>query len=282
MPFAGMPTRAAHWSPTPPRTAVAQIFAGSRRSVTHGSVLLSWTRRGPRICFHPDLPTWAMDAGADVCVTSIHKMGGGLEQGSVFHLQGDLIAPSVLMSRADLLGTTSPSVLIYAALDGWRRQMVLHGRALLDSALQLAAHVRADIEKIPGLHVLGREDFVATGLAADIDLLPVVIYVSGLGTTGYRAADWLRSRRSIDMHLADHRRISAQITHADSAATTASLLDALRDLAEHTKELAGAPVIEVPAGQELRLEQTCLPRDAFFGEVEEYPWKRLSDGSPLK
>jgi arginine decarboxylase len=226
---------------------------------------------GAHLPFHPDLPAWAMDAGADVCVTSIHKMGGGLEQGSVFHLQGDLIAPSVLMSRADLLGTTSPSVLIYAGLDGWRRQMVLHGRALLDGALQLAAQVRVDIEKIPGLHVLGREDIVDTGMAADLDPLPVVIDISGLGTSGYRAADWLRSRRSIDMHLADHRRISAQITYADSAATTASLLDALSDLAEHAEELAGAPVIEVPTGHELRLEQTCLPRDAYFGEVEDIP-----------
>ncbi len=38
--------------------------------------------------FHDDLPTWAMDAGADVCVVSIHKMGAGFEQGSVYHLQG--------------------------------------------------------------------------------------------------------------------------------------------------------------------------------------------------
>ncbi|MDT7650786.1 MAG: hypothetical protein QOI36_2192, partial [Pseudonocardiales bacterium] len=26
-----------------------------------------------------------MDAGADLCVVRIHKMGAGLEQGSVFH-----------------------------------------------------------------------------------------------------------------------------------------------------------------------------------------------------
>lgn len=72
---------------------------------------------GAHLPFHPGLPFWAMDAGADVCVTSIHKMGSGLEQGSVFHLRGDLV-PEVLKTCADLLGTTSPSVLIYAGLDG--------------------------------------------------------------------------------------------------------------------------------------------------------------------
>ena len=30
---------------------------------------------GAHLPFHEDLPTWAMDAGADVCVVSVHKMG---------------------------------------------------------------------------------------------------------------------------------------------------------------------------------------------------------------
>jgi arginine decarboxylase len=39
---------------------------------------------GAHLPFHHDLPTWAMDAGADVCVVSVHKMGTGFEQGPVF------------------------------------------------------------------------------------------------------------------------------------------------------------------------------------------------------
>ncbi len=68
--------------------------------------------------FHPDLPTWTMDAGADVCVVSVHKMGTGFEQGSVFHRQGDLVDPDQLSACADMLMTTSPNVMVYAALDG--------------------------------------------------------------------------------------------------------------------------------------------------------------------
>ncbi|MFD4196189.1 aminotransferase class I/II-fold pyridoxal phosphate-dependent enzyme [Amycolatopsis thermoflava] len=105
---------------------------------------------GAHFPFHPDLPSWAMDADADMCVTSVHKMGCGLEQGSVFHLRGDRIDPQALASRADLLGTTSPSALIFAGLDGWRRQMVQHGEELLGRALELAASVRAELAAIPG------------------------------------------------------------------------------------------------------------------------------------
>lgn len=55
-----------------------------------------------------------MDAGADLCIVSVHKMGAGLEQGSVFHLQGDLIDSGHLLACADMLATTSPNVLICA------------------------------------------------------------------------------------------------------------------------------------------------------------------------
>ncbi|GAA4907188.1 aminotransferase class I/II-fold pyridoxal phosphate-dependent enzyme [Streptomyces coeruleoprunus] len=257
-------------SPTPYGTCAAldRIAGECHRRGVPLIVDEAW---GAHLPFHPELPAWAMDAGADVCVTSIHKMGSGLEQGSVFHLRGDLIDPAVLASRADLLGTTSPSVLIYAGLDGWRRQMVLRGRELLDDALRLAHTVREEVAAIDGLHVHGRADLTGPGLAADLDPLPVLIDVSALGTTGYRAADWLREHRSIDVHMSDHRRIGAQLTYADSRATTAPLLDALRDLAGQAERLAGAPRVDVPDPEELRLEQTCLPRDAYFDAVEDVP-----------
>ncbi|PAZ10954.1 ornithine decarboxylase [Streptomyces sp. SA15] len=226
---------------------------------------------GAHLPFHPDLPSWAMDAGADICVTSIHKMGSGLEQGSVFHLQGDLVTPALLGMRADLLGTTSPSVLLYAGLDGWRRQMALHGKELMGAALDLAAEVRAAIEKIDGMHVDDRDDFCGPGLADDLDPLPGVIDIEALGITGYRAADWLREHKSIDCHLTDHRRIGAQITHADDHETAAELLAALKDLARAAPELRPGPRVEVPLPSELRMVQARLPRDAFFGPAESVP-----------
>lgn len=225
---------------------------------------------GAHLPFHPDLPTWAMDAGADVCVTSVHKMGSGLEQSSVFHLQGDLVKPEVLKSREDLLGTTSPSVLVYAALDGWRRQMVEHGRSLYDHALALTEDVRSRIADIGGIRVHGRGDFCGPGKANDLDPLQIIMDISAWQVTGYRAADWLRTHHRINLHIADHRRISAQFTHADDKETADVLLAALNDLAAHSPALrTGGQPVDVPSPAGLRLEQAVLPRDAFFGPTEQ-------------
>jgi arginine decarboxylase len=141
-------------------------------------------------------------------VVSVHKMGAGFEQGSVLHHQGDLVDYARLSACADLLMTTSPNVMLYAAIDGWRRQMVQHGRSLLDQALTLTDQLRESVETLDGLHVL-RDEFLHAEASHDLDPLHVVIDVSGLGISGYQAADWLREHAHLDMGLSDHRRIEA-------------------------------------------------------------------------
>jgi arginine/lysine/ornithine decarboxylase len=262
-------------SPTPYGTA-ADLAAIVRIGHDRDKPVIVDEAWGAHLPFHPDLPAWAMDAGADLCVTSVHKMGSGFEQGSVFHLQGRRITPETLRARADLLGTTSPSVLLYAGLDGWRRQMVEQGKDLLGLALTLAARVRDAIEGIDGMHVHGRADFCGPGRAYEMDPLQVFVDVTGLGLTGYQAADWLRAHRRINLHVCDHRRVSAQLTYADDDASADRLVAALRDLAGGAGDTGPAPAVRIPSPAELRLEQAMLPRDAFFGPVEQVPCEQAA------
>jgi arginine/lysine/ornithine decarboxylase len=211
-----------------------------------------------------------MDAGADVCVVSVHKMGAGFEQGSVFHVRGDLVDPSHIAACADLLMTTSPNVLLYAALDGWRRQMVQSGRGLLGAALDLAGAVREELAGTPGLHVLEKE-LVDREASHDLDRLQVLIDVSELGISGYQAADWLREHARLDVGLSDHRRILVTLSMADDDTTTARLRSAVDDLVTAAPELPRQPPVRIPMPSELELESVMSPREAFFGPVEHVP-----------
>ncbi|MEU4447681.1 ornithine decarboxylase [Actinosynnema sp. NPDC050801] len=226
---------------------------------------------GAHLPFHPDLPQWGMDAGADVVVTSVHKSGAAVEQSSVFHLQGDLVDPYALKSREDLLGTTSPTSLVYATLDGWRRHMVQHGEELLTAALALAHATCASIDELPGLRVMGEAEFVGEGLSHALDPLKMVIDLTDLGISGYQAADWLREHRDVALGLSDHRRVVAQFTHADDHRTAAVLLDALEALVKAADDLPRPTPVDLPSPDELQLETAMLPRDAFFAEVEQVP-----------
>jgi arginine decarboxylase len=253
-------------SPTPYGTC-ADITAIAGICHRRGKPLIVDEAWGAHLPFHEELPTWAMDAGADVCVVSVHKMGTGFEQGSVFHQQGDLIDPDQLSACADMLMTTSPNVTVFAALDGWRRQMVERGHALLDAALHLAGRVRAEIGAVGGLRVL-RDEFLGAQASHDLDPLHVVIDVSELGISGYDAADWLREHQRLDMGLSDHRRVEATLSVADDDQTTSRLLEALRALTEHATDLPRAKPVAFPSAPELELEPAMLPRDAFFASKE--------------
>ncbi|MFF9151520.1 aminotransferase class I/II-fold pyridoxal phosphate-dependent enzyme [Streptomyces sp. NPDC014846] len=228
---------------------------------------------GAHLPFHPDLPTWGMDADADLVVTSVHKMGGAIEQSSVFHLQHDRVSPDVLKQREDLLGTTSASCLVYAALDGWRRQMVEQGHDLLDAALRRAERVRAELDAMPGLRVMGRE-IVEEGLAAEFDPLKIVVDVRGLGISGMQATEWLRANRHIDMGGSDTCRVSASVTHSDDDGTEKLLVDSVRTLVEHADSIERQPEVRLPEPGALELEQAVLPREAFFGPAEQVPAAR--------
>lgn len=225
---------------------------------------------GAHLPFHSDLPTWAMDAGADVCVVSVHKMGAGFEQGSVFQRQGDLVDMRHLSACADLLMTTSPNVMVYAAMDGWRRHMVRDGERLLGDALSLAIELRERIERLPGLDVLD-DELLGNEASHDLDRMQVLIDVSELGVSGYQCADWLRDHHRIDMGLSDHRRILATLSMADHAGTADTLVRALADLTEAAKDLPSPSEIRLPTPGELEVETVTQPREAFFGPASLVP-----------
>ncbi len=229
---------------------------------------------GAHLPFHDALPTWAMDAGADVCVVSVHKMGAGFEQGSVFHVQGDLVDPSHIAACADLLMTTSPNVLLYSALDGWRRQMVESGHQLLGAALAVADELRAAADALPGLRVM-EEELIHAEASHDMDRLQVLMDVSELGISGYQGADWLREHERIDVGLSDHRRILATLSMADDQKTIGRLLGALERLVAAAEELPAPHPVAIPDPPGLELETVDLPRDAFFGPVEHVPRERV-------
>jgi arginine decarboxylase len=203
-------------------------------------------------------------------VVSVHKMGAGFEQGSVFHVQGDLIDRARLSACADLLMTTSPNVMVYSALDGWRRQMVEHGHELLGDALELARGLRDDIELIPDVEVLD-DELLGAQASHDLDRLQILMDVSATGTSGYQAADWLREHRQIDLGMSDHRRMLATMSFADDKATAERLLEALWSWRKAADDFDRPPPIRLPSPSEIELENIQLPRDAFFGAVEEVP-----------
>jgi arginine decarboxylase len=232
-----------------------------------GIPLVSDDAWGLDYSFAEMLPDHALACGADLAIGSAHKSLTALSQTSVLSVQGDLIDRDRLQRCFELEESTSVSTLLLSSIDGARLQFERDGDELAGHALAMARRLRDKLEAVDGIDVVSPERLTGGPAALDVDPTHVIIELGRLGITGYQADDWLRDEHSIDVELADHRRLMALVTFSHDEADVDRLAAALAELAaEHRDDDAGAPRVAEPST--LVTEQAMTPRDAFFAASE--------------
>jgi lysine decarboxylase len=227
----------------------------------------SW---GPHFGFHPDLPPSALAEGADAVLTSTHKMVGSLTQSAMLHVAGTGRIDAAQVSRAvRLVRSTSQSSLLLGSLDAARRQLAIHGEALLHDTLAAIERVRAKLLTVPGLALIGPELLGRPGVAS-WDPLRIVLDVRATGRSGYEVAAALRHSYDVQAELATHATV---VLLAGIAETPEVLIRMAGDVDETVKRITteGASEALVRAPGALENEMVCPPRDAFLGPAEVVP-----------
>lgn len=223
---------------------------------------------GVHIQFHEELPLSAMQAGADMAATSVHKLGGSLTQSSVLNVKGDRVNPKRVQAVLSMLTTTSTSYLLLASLDAARRHLSMHGRESVDRALRLARTAREQLNAIPGLYCFG-DEILGSEATYDYDPTKLTISVRRLGITGYDAEKRLRDQFNIEVEMSDMYNILCIVTPGDSEETIRQLIGALRAIAN---EQAGAAEMKNVVVKNPKIPTLALsPRDAFYAETESVP-----------
>src|SRR5213079_1187981 len=106
---------------------------------------------GPHLGFHEQFPPSALAQGADAILTSTHKTAGSLRQSALLHVgHSGRIDVRAVARTVRLVRSTSPSSLLMASLDGARRQLALHGEALLGETIAASTRAREAIGAVAG------------------------------------------------------------------------------------------------------------------------------------
>ncbi|CEG26671.1 aminotransferase class I/II-fold pyridoxal phosphate-dependent enzyme [Bacillus sp. B-jedd] len=226
---------------------------------------------GVHIHFHDELPLSAMQAGADMAATSVHKLGGSMTQSSVLNVREGLVSPGRVQSILSMLTTTSTSYLLLASLDVARKRLATEGKELISKTIELAQSIRKKINDIDRLYCVGKE-ILRSKAAFDYDPTKLIISVKDLGISGYEVEKWLRERHNIEVELSDLYNILCIITPGDTQAEADILVNALAELAEEYIHQDGKPEplqVFLPDIPLLAL----TPRDAFYSETEVVPFE---------
>jgi len=130
--------------------------------------------------FCDELPTSALDAGADIVINSLHKTGGSMSQSSMLHISKKSKFNADAIEKAlKLVHTTSPSMLLMASLDAARANLESdNGKAQIKMAVDNAKYLRKHIDGMKKISHL-----ISTSEKFKTDVTKVFIKADGLTGT---------------------------------------------------------------------------------------------------
>lgn len=251
--------------------AVADVRALAEVAHAHGVPLVVDEAWGAHLAFHPDLPVHALAAGADLVVSSTHKIVGSLTQSAMVHVGGGLIEDHLVDRAVTLLESTSPSSLLCASLDAARRMAATHGHELLEETMAALSAARRAIRALPGLDVLDESIAGRPGVHG-YDPLRLAIDIRGTGATGYEVAALMLAEDDIVWELYGENVVVAVFGMGEHVGPEVDrLMAALRhalDRLDATDDREHEPFAPPPPWGDLAM----APREAFLGPQEAVPF----------
>jgi arginine decarboxylase len=242
----------------------------------HDAKLLVDGAHSPHFAFHPDLPTPGESAGAAATVQSVHKILSGLSQAAVLHIDPAVLDPASLRRGLQLIQTTSPHFAIMASIDLARRQMMLHGRELLDQTLARARDAAARLAAIPGLQVLRPEHLAGAGTGLhQLDETKLLIGTAGLAADARDIVERLNRVHGVQPELSGTGHVLCITTIGNTADDVERLIVGFAEVASHV----GRRSVDPETGETgligellaVRPETVLTPREAFFAADEAVP-----------
>ena len=253
--------------------AVADVRGLADVAHAHGVALVADEAWGAHLAFHEDLPEHALAAGADLVISSTHKIVGSLTQSAMLHLgeRGEELIGADNVDRAvTLTESTSPNALLYGSLDAARRQAAVHGRELLEHTMAALHEAREQIKSIDGLDVLD-ERLVGRSGVAGYDPLRLAVDVRGIAASGYEMAGLLREIGDINLELYGQNVIVAVFGLGERRLPEAKrLVEALREAAVRVGPDPGGEAASFAAAPPWG-ELAMTPREAYLGAQEVVP-----------
>lgn len=257
--------------------AVSPSYFGSTADVAglaavahaHGAALIIDGAWGAHFGFHAELPESPVRLGADLVISSTHKLAGSLTQSAMLHLGHGPFAAKLepLVERAySMTASTSMSGVLMGSLDVARHALVM-SESRIGEAVAAAQYLRELLRADERFGVISDhfddfDDIVAT------DLLRVPIDVSGLGQSGHWVRGRMNHEHGIYLEMSTASSVVAVIG-ALAAPDIDRVMRALRSVADEAARLAPDPDAtggfpDLPAPGQL----VAAPRDAYFGESE--------------
>ena len=255
-----------------------------------GMPLLVDQAHGAHFGFSPYFPESALQSGADLVITSLHKTLPALTQCALAHVGGELINPKRLARELSVFETSSPSYVLLASIDRCLQLLSSQRKPLFHD---LEGSLRSFDQKIAGLRKLtvvchGADSLSNHKSFYGFDAGKLIVCTGKTDMTGVSLMELLRNKYRIELEMAS----------ADYALAIAGICDPpehfdrlAQALIEIEKEARESPPMEhqrpflpaqaKPIGEAVFEEGRLVSPDAAVGMMSlDYVWA-YPPGVPL-
>lgn len=250
--------------------AVADIRALADVAHSHGLPLIVDAAWGAHFGFSPLVPENPIKLGADLVISSTHKLGGSLTQSAMIHLadtsHGARLEPFV--DRAfGLTQSTSENSWLLASLD-IARHALANGAADIERSVQAADGLRAYVRASIWLELV-EDSFGAFPDITDFDPLHVPIDISRTGVSGHDIKEVCANELGLYFEASTQQAVIALIG-AGSSPDGERIVSSIERAAEIVQAQGGhTTVTRLPLPQPGKA--VLSPREAFLGATEIVP-----------
>jgi len=248
---------------------VSDIAACSEVCAKHHVPLVVDQSWGSHFGFSSAVPQSAMRLGADVVLTSSHKLGGSFTQSALLHLkENSIIDPEIVSYTLNLIRSTSPNSLLLSSLDASRRMLATQGEQMLSDTVTRVTEFRKALQAIPNVQVIAKEDLTNNGFVG-LDPLKVLVDLSRTGWNGYQAMQELEEQCGVYAEMGSPQTVLFLIGPGESQTELDKALEGMRTL---MRTEPPAHAISVPRlGPPPSSDGLYSPRSVFCAEQEKIP-----------
>lgn len=184
---------------------------------------------GTQFAFNDQLPLSAMEAGADMAATSMHKTGGSLTQSSILLCKGSRNNYEYIRTVLNILQSTSPSSLLLASLDVARKSLAENGYELTSRAIEMRNYAVNKLKDLKRAKVLDEDYFLENGVF-NYDKTRLVVSFKDMGYSGFAIYRLLKEKYNIQAELGEKYVVLFIFTGGTTLNDVNRLVEAIKDI----------------------------------------------------
>jgi arginine decarboxylase len=165
---------------------IAAIAEVCRR---HRALLVVDSAWGAHFPHHEELPAPPTMLGADIAITSLHKLGGGPQQTALLLYNEQCVTHEEVDTAYLRCATTSPSMVLLGGIDSALRTMATKGRSHIGRTLGMGDELAILVRDLPGVEVF------TPPAGIPHDRTRITIRAGAHSISGFELAEELERRR---------------------------------------------------------------------------------------